>query len=86
LNASNDKNKQGGKKMKYYVFEDGWDVNIYTSKKEAVDDYEITLDRLSDYEKEKKEYFRVYEIETDKDLDEIADLMDYMTEMIFKLK
>lgn len=72
--------------MKYYVFEDGWDVNIYTSKKEAVDDYEITLDRLSDYEKEKKEYFRVYEIETDKDLDEIADLMDYMTEMIFKLK
>lgn len=72
--------------MKYYVFEDGWDVNIYTSKKEAVDDYEITLDRLSDYEKEKKEYFRVYEIETDKNLDEIADLMDYMTEMIFKLK
>ena len=72
--------------MKYYVFEDGWDVNIYTSKKEAVDDYEITLDRLSDYEKEKKEYFRVYEIETDKDLDEIADLMDYMTEMIYKLK
>lgn len=72
--------------MKYYVFEDGWDVNIYTSKKEAVDDYEITLDRLSDYEKEKKEYFRVYEIETNKDLDEIADLMDYMTEMIFKLK
>lgn len=72
--------------MKYYVFEDGWDVNIYTSKKEAVDDYEITLNRLSDYEKEKKEYFRVYEIETNKDLDEIADLMDYMTEMIFKLK
>lgn len=72
--------------MKYYVFEDGWDVNIYTSKKEAVNDYEITLDRLSDYEKEKKEYFRVYEIETNKNLDEIADLMDYMTEMIFKLK
>lgn len=72
--------------MKYYVFEDGWDVNIYTSKKEAIDDYEITLDRLSDYEKEKKEYFRLYEIETGKNLDEIADLMDYMTEMIFKLK
>lgn len=72
--------------MEYYVFENGWDVNIYTSKKEAVDDYEITLDRLSDYEKEKKEYFRVYEIETDKDLDEIADLTEYMTEMIYKLK
>ncbi len=72
--------------MKYYVFENGWDVNIYTSKKEAVDDYEIILDRLSDYEKEKKEYFRMYEIETDKNLDEIADLMEYMTEMIYKLK
>ena len=72
--------------MKYYVFEDGWDVNIYTSKKEAVDDYEITLDRLSDYEKEKKEYFMLYEIETDKDLNEIADLTEYMTEMLYKLK
>ena len=71
---------------KYYVFENGWDVNIYTSKREAVEDYEITLDRLSDHEKEKKEYFRVYEIETDKDLNEISDLTDYMTEMIFKLK
>lgn len=72
--------------MKYYVFENGCDVNIYTFKKEAVEDYEITLDRLSDYEKEKKEYFRVYEIETDKNLDEIADLTDCMTEMIYKLK
>lgn len=72
--------------MTYYVFENGWDVNIYTSKNKAVDDYEIILDRLSDYEKEKKEYFRVYEIETDKNLDEIADLMDCMTEMICKLK
>lgn len=55
-------------------------------KKETIDDYEIILDRLSDYEKEKKEYFCVYEIETDKDLDEIADLTEYMTEMLYKLK
>ena len=71
---------------KYYVFENGWDVATYENKEEAIRVYEISLDRLTENEKKKIEYFRLYEIETDKELDEICDLTDYMTKMICKLK
>lgn len=37
---------------------------------------------LTESEKNKCKYFMVYEIETDKNPDDIADLLDYETRMI----
>lgn len=72
---------------KYYVFEDNYDVEIFESKEEAVRHYEIRLDRLTKEEKKNLEYFRLYEIETDTDPNDYeGDLIDLITEMIFKIK
>lgn len=72
---------------KYYVFEDNYDVEIFESKEEAVRHYEIRLDRLTKEEKKNLEYFRLYEIETDTNPNDYeGDLIDLITEMIFKIK
>lgn len=74
-------------KKKYYVFENGWDIEILEDKKKAIEMYELFFDRLSKREREKVEYFRLYEIEVDKNLDDIEDdLLNYETEMIRKFK
>lgn len=72
---------------KYYVFEDNYDVEIFESKGEAVRHYEIRLDILTKEEKKNLEYFRLYEIETDTNPNDYeGDLIDLITEMIFKIK
>ena len=81
--------KQRGEEnmKKYYVFEDNYDVEIFESKGEAVRHYEISLDRLTKEEKKNLEYFRLYEIETDTNPNDYeGDLIDLITEMIFKIK
>lgn len=69
--------------MKYYVLEDGWDVEVYEDKEKAIYAYDLYFDRLTESEKKKIEYFRLYEIESDVHPDKIeGDLIDYLTEMI----
>ena len=47
----------------------------------------LRLDRLTKEEKKNLEYFRLYEIETDTNPNDYeGDLIDLITEMIFKIK
>lgn len=73
--------------MLYYVFENNYNVDIFTDKAKAIKAYEYQLSMMSDREKKRVEYYRLYEIETQIDPAAVAgDLVDYMTYMIFKLK
>ena len=73
--------------MLYYVFENDYNVDIFTDKAKAIKAYEYQLSMMSDCEKRRVEYYRLYEIETQIDpADVTGDLVDYMTDMIFKLK
>lgn len=74
-------------KKKYYVFEQDYDVTVFENKEEAVRHYEICLNRLTKEEKKRLEYFRLYEIETETNPNDYeGDLIDLITEMIFKIK
>lgn len=72
--------------MRYYILENGMDIEKYTSKKEAVDNAKYLWNRMTEKEKKDAEHFQVYEIECD-DIDAVEDdLMDLMTEMIINFK
>lgn len=72
---------------KYYILENGWDIEIFEDRQEAIEKYKMLFERLTKSEKEKIEYFRLYEIQTDKKLEDIeTDLMDYETETIFQFR
>ena len=73
--------------MTYYVFENDYNIEIFTDKAKAIIEYEYQLSMMTESEKKNIEYYRLYESETQIDpADVTGDLVDYMTDMIFKLK
>lgn len=72
---------------KYYVFENDWDVQVFEDRGKALEAYGTQYLLMTKEEKERLNYFRVYEIEIDQDPSKIeGDLMDYMTEMLARYR
>lgn len=67
---------------KWYIVERNFDISIYEEEIDAVMRAADEWEMLTESEKNKCKYFMVYEIETDKNPDDIADLLDYETRMI----
>ena len=73
--------------MTYYVFENDYNIEIFTDKAKAIIEYEYQLSMMTESEKKNIEYYRLYEIETQINPRIIlGDLIEYMTSMILKLK
>lgn len=72
--------------MKHYILENDMDIEIFTDKKEAVEKANYLWNHMTESEKQKAQYFQVYEIECE-DIDTVEDdLMDLMTEMVINFK
>ena len=70
--------------MKKYVFENDWDVSLFDSLEEAKQHYDFYFSNLTEQEKKKIAYFRLYSIEfpTMKVVENTSDLLDLKTEDI----
>lgn len=78
---------EDGRWMTYYVFENDYNIEIFTDKAKAIIEYEYQLSMMTESEKKNIEYYRLYEIETQINPRIIlGDLIEYMTSMILKLK
>lgn len=62
--------------MRKYVFENNYDEELFDDKEKAIKHYEYMFSLLTDREKEKLEYFRLYEIDYVEDYE--GDLIDLM--------
>lgn len=74
--------------MVKYVFENNYTITFYDDKNEALKAYSMMLDSLTESEKNKLYYFRLYAIKAENEdiINDCADLLDLCTEMIEKFK
>lgn len=71
-----------------YVLENDYDIEIYDDREEAIKSYNLFFNRMTESEKKKLDYFRVYSIEAENEeqIENTADLMDLCVEVISKYK
>lgn len=70
-----------------YVFENNYEISYFSDREEAIREYEYSLGMKTEKEKSELDYYRVYEIETECNPEELeGDPADYMTEMVRSFK